>query len=216
MGGGERRGSRLLLPAVSAIALLLCSPLGLPRQDYRITRPARCASERGGAGRFWAGLECAPANCSPPRPRAAAGAGPTMRGALAPSILADQSTVLASHPGLSAFDACPVADQPPIAEQRSSAAARGAGRGAIGRVLPRVMILATALGPIRIPQAEPAQPSRIHVMGRESSAENFAGWRSRTVVRTARIVPSSRYWLTLHVQSSVVLVILLLLQVLGQ
>jgi hypothetical protein len=91
MGGGERRGSRLLLPAVSATALLLCSPLGLPRQNYRITHPARCASERGGAGRiFWAGLECAPANCS---------AAAAVRGGAAAAAVVQQQV------------ACPVADQ---------------------------------------------------------------------------------------------------------
>jgi hypothetical protein len=83
MGGGERRGSRLL-PAVSATALLLCSPLGLPRQDYRITHPARCASERGGAEQVWSVLP-------PPtaRPRALAGAAPAAQG---PSLTAMQSS----------------------------------------------------------------------------------------------------------------------------
>eukprot|EP01047_Picozoa_sp_COSAG01_P031040 COSAG01_NODE_2186_length_8202_cov_5.667407_8_plen_177_part_00 len=58
VGGGERRASRLLPAAVSGLSQrFLCSPLGLPRQDYRSTHPARCASERGGALPWAAGLE---------------------------------------------------------------------------------------------------------------------------------------------------------------
>jgi hypothetical protein len=56
-GGGERRRGSCLccLLSLTQQPLLLCSPLGLPRQDYRVTHPARCACERGGAGRFLLG-----------------------------------------------------------------------------------------------------------------------------------------------------------------
>ena len=75
---------------------------------------------RGASGQVWS----VPPPTARPRAPGRRGRGPCACAAAAALALAIDSSpinLLASHPGLSAFDACPVADQPPIAEQRSSA-----------------------------------------------------------------------------------------------